>query len=44
MYGSLLALGPYVLVADLAIQVIHLALYPWPDMTRESTSYAGLSA
>jgi hypothetical protein len=35
---------PYVLVGGLAILVIHLALYPWPDITRESTTYAGLSA
>jgi hypothetical protein len=35
---------PYLLVGGLAILVIHLALYPWPDITRESTSYAGLSA
>jgi hypothetical protein len=35
---------PYVLVGGLAILVIHLALYPWPDITRESTSFAGLSA
>jgi hypothetical protein len=35
---------PYLLVGGLAILIIHLALYPWPDITRESTSYAGLSA
>jgi hypothetical protein len=35
---------PYVLVGGLAILIIHLALYPWPDITRESASYAGLSA
>ncbi|HEX6662997.1 MAG TPA: hypothetical protein VF025_04935, partial [Gaiellaceae bacterium] len=35
---------PYVLVAGLSVLVVHLALYPWPDITRESTSYAGLSA
>lgn len=35
---------PYVLVGGLAILIIHLALYPWPDIRRESTSYAGLSA
>lgn len=33
-----------VVVAGLAILVIHLALYPWPDLTRESASYAGLKA
>ena len=37
-------LTPYLLVGGLAILIIHLALYPWPDITRESTSYAGLSA
>jgi hypothetical protein len=35
---------PKVIVAGLAILVIHLALYPWPDLTRESASYAGLKA
>lgn len=35
---------PYLLVGGLAVLVIHLALYPWPDITRESTTYAGLSA
>jgi hypothetical protein len=35
---------PYLLVGGLAILVIHLALYPWPDITRESTTYAGLSS
>jgi hypothetical protein len=35
---------PFVLAAGLSILVIHLALYPWPDITRESTSYAGLTA
>jgi hypothetical protein len=35
---------PSPLTGGLAILVIHLALYPWPDITRESTSYAGLSA
>jgi hypothetical protein len=29
-------------VAGLAILLVHLALYPWPDLVRESTSYAGL--
>ena len=32
------------LVASLAILVIHLALYPWPDITKEPTQYAGLDA
>lgn len=27
----------------LAILLIHLALYPWPDLARESASYAGLT-
>jgi hypothetical protein len=31
-----------VIVAGLAILLVHLALYPWPDLVRESTSYAGL--
>lgn len=35
---------PFVLVAGLSVLAVHLALYPWPDITRESTSYAGLSA
>jgi hypothetical protein len=35
---------PLILVAGLAVLVIHLALYPWPDITRESTTYAGLTA
>jgi len=29
-------------VACLAILLVHLALYPWPDLVRDSTSYAGL--
>jgi hypothetical protein len=29
-------------VAGLAILLVHLALYPWPDLVRESTGYAGL--
>ena len=29
-------------VAGLAILLVHLALYPWPDLVRESTSYAGI--
>jgi hypothetical protein len=33
-----------ILVAALSILVIHLALYPWPDITREPAQYAGLSA
>lgn len=30
------------IVAGLAILLVHLALYPWPDLVRDSTSYAGL--
>jgi hypothetical protein len=33
-----------VVVAGLSILVIHLTLYPWPDLARESASYAGLSS
>jgi hypothetical protein len=32
-----------VVLAGLAVLVIHLALYPWPDVSHESTGYAGLS-
>lgn len=32
-----------VVVALLAILVLHLALYPWPDLARESARYAGLN-
>jgi hypothetical protein len=32
------------LVASLAILGVHLALYPWPDITKEPTQYAGLDA
>lgn len=32
------------LSAGLAILVIHLAFYPWPDITKESVRYAGLTA
>jgi len=31
-----------VIVAGLSILLVHLALYPWPDLVRDSTSYAGL--
>jgi hypothetical protein len=31
------------IVAGLAVLLVHLALYPWPDLVRESTSYAGLT-
>jgi hypothetical protein len=30
-----------VLLAGLATLLIHLAIYPWPDLARESASYAG---
>jgi len=29
-------------VVGLTILLVHLALYPWPDLVRESTSYAGI--
>ena len=31
------------LAAGLAVLLVHLALYPWPDLARESASYAGLT-
>jgi hypothetical protein len=33
-----------ILVTGLAVLVIHLAFYPWPDITHESASFAGLTA
>jgi len=33
-----------IVAAGLAILTIHLALYPWPDITKEPTQYAGLNA
>jgi hypothetical protein len=33
-----------VIAAGLAVLTIHLALYPWPDITKEPTKYAGLDA
>lgn len=33
-----------IVVAGLSILVIHLTFYPWPDLARESASYAGLSS
>ena len=30
--------------AGLAVLLIHLAVYPWPDLARDSASYAGLTA
>ena len=32
------------LTAGLAVLAIHLAFYPWPDITKEPVNYAGLSA
>jgi hypothetical protein len=32
-----------ILVAGLAVLTIHLAFYPWPDITHESATFAGLS-
>ena len=33
-----------VVAAGLAVLTIHLALYPWPDITKEPVKYAGLDA
>jgi hypothetical protein len=33
-----------ILVTGMAILVVHLAFYPWPDITHESASFAGLTA
>jgi hypothetical protein len=33
-----------ILVAGLSILALHLAFYPWPDLVRESASYAGLNS
>ena len=30
------------IIAGLAILLVHLALYPWPDLVRDSTNYAGI--
>jgi hypothetical protein len=32
------------IAAGLAVLTIHLALYPWPDITKEPVKYAGLDA
>jgi len=32
-----------VLVTGLAVLAVHLAFYPWPDITHESASFAGLN-
>ncbi|MGD0272793.1 MAG: hypothetical protein ABSB96_03585 [Gaiellaceae bacterium] len=33
-----------VVIAGLSILILHLALYPWPNLAREPASYAGLNA
>jgi hypothetical protein len=33
-----------VILAGLAILAVHLSFYPWPDITHESASFAGLNA
>lgn len=33
-----------ILVSGLAILTVHLAFYPWPDITHQSASFAGLTA
>jgi hypothetical protein len=38
-----LHLTAIVIAAGLAILLIHLAVYPWPDLARDSASYAGLT-
>jgi hypothetical protein len=37
-------LATIALTAGLAILAIHLAFYPWPDITKEPVEYAGLKA
>jgi hypothetical protein len=37
-------LATIALTAGLAILAIHLAFYPWPDITKEPVQYAGLKA
>jgi hypothetical protein len=37
-------LATVALTAGLAVLAIHLAFYPWPDITKEPVNYAGLSA
>jgi hypothetical protein len=32
-----------VFAAGLAVLLVHLALYPWPDLARESAGYAGIT-
>lgn len=38
-----LHLVAYAVAAGLGILLIHLALYPWPDLARTSSQYAGLT-
>jgi hypothetical protein len=38
------ALASVALTAGLGILVVHLAFYPWPDITKEPVLFAGLSA
>jgi len=38
------AMASVALTAGLGILVVHLAFYPWPDITKEPVEYAGLSA
>jgi hypothetical protein len=38
-----LSVATLVIPAGLAILLVHLALYPWPDLSREPARYAGLS-
>jgi len=38
------AIATIALTAGLTILVIHLAFYPWPDITKEPVRYAGLTA
>jgi hypothetical protein len=38
-----LHLVSFIVSAGLAILLIHLALYPWPDLARDSASHAGLN-
>jgi hypothetical protein len=42
--GRRLRFVALVFAAGLAILLIHLALYPWPDLARESAGYAGITA
>jgi hypothetical protein len=33
----------YVIAAGLAVLVVHLAIYPWPDLSRSSSKYGGVT-